>query len=67
MESLTEKVTNRIAEADRSATGQSASINRAIALSDRFIKVTPQEYILPLNLFSQVPNHFAQRTPERGE
>jgi hypothetical protein len=61
MESITAKVQTRLTETDRSTGAQSASINRAIELSDRFVKVTPQEYVLPLNLFCQLPDRSAQR------
>jgi len=61
METTAAKVLNRLAETDKSSSAQSASINRAIALSDRFVKVTPQEYVLPLNLFSMLPDRAAHR------
>jgi hypothetical protein len=62
MESVATKIENRLIETERNTGTQSASINRALELSDRFVKVTPQEYILPLNLFCQMPG----RTAERG-
>jgi hypothetical protein len=55
MDSLVDKVATRLSEMDNTPKLSSTSINRAIELSDFFVKVTPQEYILPLNLFSEAP------------
>ena len=49
MTTLTEKVTNRLAEIDSVPNRKSSSVDRAIELADLYANVKPQEYILPLN------------------
>jgi hypothetical protein len=67
MKTIAAKVLQRLAETDSASNTQSASMNRAIELSDRFEKVTPQEYILPLNLFCHVPSRVSNPIGNKEE
>lgn len=55
MPTLASRVTRRLSSRASTAEFGAAGMAKAIALSDRYADIKPQEYILPLTLLSGIP------------